>query len=259
MTQRITLGAKATGVPRNAHRHGRAGMCDNAPNPCGMRRTLGGMLQTILREHRDDLLARCETKAKARNGPALAVAPALPGLSAFVEQLAAILEVEHEAPSGVFATSATVEPSGVIARSAEGHGAVLQRSGYSVDQLVHSYGDVCQAISDYVVEHRLNIPAPEFRTLNRCLDEAMAEAVTSHGLARQQVVNWRGEALNGQLTLFAREHRRLADVANGAFAAIRSGSVGPTGATATVLDLALQDLCALTDRALPELRLRSAS
>ena len=50
--------------------------------------------------------------------------------------------------------------------------------GFSIEQVVHDYGDVCQSITDLAVELGAPISTEDFRTLNRCLDNAIAGAVT---------------------------------------------------------------------------------
>lgn len=52
--------------------------------------------------------------------------------------------------------------------------------GYTVSQAVHDYGDICQAITELALELGAPISVKEFHTLNRCLDAAIAEAVTEH-------------------------------------------------------------------------------
>jgi hypothetical protein len=104
----------------------------------------------------------------------------------------------------------------------------------------------------------VSIPAAEFRTLNRCLDDAIADAVTSFGSARQAGLVDRAESLHVSLSDFAEEHQRLVDTAIRACAAIKAGHVGSSGATAAVLDHALVSLRYLVERALPEIRLASA-
>jgi hypothetical protein len=42
-------------------------------------------------------------------------------------------------------------------------------------------GDVCQAITELAVELNAPISTDDFRTLNRCLDDAIAGAVTEYG------------------------------------------------------------------------------
>ena len=42
-------------------------------------------------------------------------------------------------------------------------------------------GDICQAVTELALEQHAPITTEEFHTLNRCLDTAIAEAVTEHG------------------------------------------------------------------------------
>jgi hypothetical protein len=61
-----------------------------------------------------------------------------------------------------------------IGRSAIQHGHDLLRQGFTVSQVVHDYGDVCQAITEPAVEPDAPTGTADFRTLNRCLDDAIA-------------------------------------------------------------------------------------
>ena len=49
-----------------------------------------------------------------------------------------------------------------------------------MSQVVHDYGDICQAITELALELKAPITVKEFHTLNRCLDTAIAEACTEH-------------------------------------------------------------------------------
>jgi hypothetical protein len=69
------------------------------------------------------------------------------------------------------------------------------------------------------------ISTDEFRTLNRCLDNAIADAVASFGSARQVLDNDQAETLQQRLTLFSTEHRRLVDIALQSYTAI--GNLSP--------------------------------
>jgi len=51
----------------------------------------------------------------------------------------------------------------------------MQEEGYRVDQVVHDYGDVCQAVTELARERRVPITVDEFQILNRMLDNAIAE------------------------------------------------------------------------------------
>ena len=59
-----------------------------------------------------------------------------------------------------------------IGNSAKKHGHDLLTQGFTVEQVVHDYGDVCQSITDLAVELEASISTDDFRTLNRCLDNA---------------------------------------------------------------------------------------
>ena len=69
-----------------------------------------------------------------------------------------------------------------ISDSAKKHGHDLLKQGFNIDQVVHDYGDVCQSITELAVELGAPISTEDFRTLNRCLDNAIAGAVTEFTL-----------------------------------------------------------------------------
>jgi hypothetical protein len=136
----------------------------------------------------------------------------------------------------------------------------LLRLGFTVDQVVHDYGDVCQAVTEMAVEQKAPIDIDEFRTLNRCLDNAIADAVTAHGSDHQISLKDDAATLQARLESFAAEQRRLVDIAVKAFSAIKTGNIGLTGATGALLLHALEELISLSTRTLPEIRLiRAAS
>ena len=138
------------------------------------------------------------------------------------------------------------------------HGNELLRLGFSVDQVVHGYGDVCQSVTELAVEHEAVISNDEFRTLNRCLDNAIADAVTSYGRTRQLSAHGEAETLQSRLQTYSDEHKRLVDIATQALMAIKSGNIGLGGATGTLLVHTLGELRALPERALPQIRAESA-
>jgi hypothetical protein len=59
--------------------------------------------------------------------------------------------------------------------SAAAHGKALVEGGYTLSQVVHDYGEVCQAFTELALELKAGITAKEFHTLNRCLDTAITE------------------------------------------------------------------------------------
>ena len=82
--------------------------------------------------------------------------------------------------------------------------------GYTLDQVVHDYGDLCQAVTELALEQNAPITTGEFRTLNRCLDNAIADAVTAFERQRDEfMAEANTEAMNLRLGFFAHELRNL--------------------------------------------------
>ena len=92
----------------------------------------------------------------------------------------------------------------------------------------------------------------EFRTLNRCLDNAIAEAVTAFARGRQQTADSQAEVWHERANAFSDEHRRLVDIVIQSFSAIRTGNIGATGATGALLMHALGELRLLAEQVRPE-------
>src|SRR6185503_8449757 len=94
-----------------------------------------------------------------------------------------------------------------------------------------------------------------FRTLNRCLDNAIADAVTQFAAERDELIADKGTAaLNERLGFLAHELRNLIHTATLAVTAIKKGNVGLAGATGAVLDRSLVGLRNLIDRSLADVR-----
>jgi hypothetical protein len=218
-----------------------------------------GMLHEFVTENRTELITRCRNKVTRRSAPSEISSAIDHGIPLFLQQLVETLRLEQIAPPGD-----TVEPeptpvSTEMSRAAAFHGAGLLRLGFSIDQVVHDYGNVCQSVTELAGEQEMCISTGEFRTLNRCLDNAIADAVTSFGRAREVVFNDQAETMQQRLTSLSDEHRRLVDIAIRSHSAIKTGTVGVTGATGTLLLHALEELRSLVDRTLPEIRLASPS
>jgi signal transduction histidine kinase len=121
---------------------------------------------------------------------------------------------------------------------------------------VHDYGDLCQAITDLAFERGALIAIDEFRTLNRCLDNGIAEAVTEYAFQRNSLLeNNEVKALNERLGFLAHELRNHLHIATLAVTAIKATNVGITGATGSVLDRSLIGMRSLIDRSLADVRI----
>jgi signal transduction histidine kinase len=210
------------------------------------------MLHEFLKTNRSELIRRCREKVALRAAPRPTPAEMEHGIPLFLEQLIETLRVEL-AP-GIDDPARNIPSE--LAASAALHGHELLQQGFSVDQVVHDYGDLCQAVTELAVERNAWVSAEEFHTLNRCLDDAIADAVTEYGLQKELLKEVDGSrAMSEKLGMLAHEIRNLVNTATLAFAVMKNGSVGTSGATAAVLDRSLAGLAVVTERALAEVRL----
>jgi len=174
------------------------------------------------------------------------------GVPLFLTQLAETLRVEQTTSArGDDSEGTQPPPPTAIGRAAALHGAELLRRGFTVDQVVHDYGDVCQCVTALALEQATPISTDEFRTLNRCLDNAIADAVASFGEARQVSIDGQAKTSQQRLVDYTADHRRLVAIALQSFTAIKTGNIGIAGATGMLLEHTLKELDALTDRLQP--------
>jgi hypothetical protein len=206
------------------------------------------MLHKFLTENRQLLIARCKEKVAKRFGPTTVASPIEHGVPLFLEQLVETLKAELTTSTRGNGESEPTPAATAIGRAAALHGAELLRRGFTVDQVVHDYGDVCQAVTALAVEQGSAISIDEFRTLNRCLDNAIADAVASFGEARQVSLDRQSQTAKSSLADHNSDQRRLIAIATQSFSAIKSGNIGPGGATGDLLEHTLKELLALTDR-----------
>jgi signal transduction histidine kinase len=217
------------------------------------------VLHDFLTTNRADLIQRCRGKVVHRLAPKVVDVELANGIPRFLDQLIKTLEVEqttdHLRSRDVFGSSGGGTTSSEIAVTAALHGRELWQHGFTIDQVVHSYGDLCQAITELAFERDARIEIDEFRTLNRCLDNGIADAVTEYSFQRSSLVESVGvKALNERLAFLAHELRNMVHTATLAVTAIRAGNVGLTGATGAVLDKSLIALRNLIDRTLADVR-----
>lgn len=218
------------------------------------------MLHEFLTDRRSELIDRCRVKVSRRSAPKATERELEHGIPMFLDQLTKTLRMEQttepmrsrkvSGPSGGGETTFSE-----IGESAARHGGELLQQGYTVEQVVHDYGDLCQAITDLAFEVGEVIETDEFRTLNRCLDNGIAVAVTEYNYQRDFLLaDKQSDAINERLGTFAHELRNLLNTSMLALAAIKAGNVGLTGATGAVLDRSLVGLRNLINRSLSDVR-----
>jgi signal transduction histidine kinase len=205
------------------------------------------MLYEFITVNRTEIITRCRAKVATRLMPLPSAAEINHGVPLLLEQLVAILR-----------SGDTSTPE--IDQSAGQHGHDLLLRGFTVSQVVHDYGDVCQAVTDLAVETNAPISTDDFRTLNRCLDEAIASAVTRYERESQQSHSDNATDLDSErMGFLVHELRNLVNTALVAFEVLKSGNVGVGGSTGRVLNRSLLGLRDLIARSLDEVRLKGAA
>lgn len=221
------------------------------------------MLHEFLKVNRRELIDRCRTKAAHRDVPGAIDAAVEHGIPSFLDQLIRTLELEQISASTescrISGRSGGGEPfSSEIGETAAMHGLELSQRAFSIGHVVHAYGDLCQATTDLAYERDVAVQVGEFRTLNRCLDNAIAGAVTEYLNQRDTLSAGLAAVENHErLGCLAHELRDLIHTATLALSAIRTGNVGLSGATGMVLDRSLTGLRKLVDRTLAEAHVTS--
>jgi signal transduction histidine kinase len=201
------------------------------------------MLHEFVTANREEIIRRCRVTVASRAIPPPSEAEIDHGVPLFLEQLVDALRRDGT-------------PNGDIDASAIQHGHALLLQGFTVSQVVHDYGDICQAITALAGERHASISTDDFRMLNRCLDDAIASAVTEYARVRDQ--SFRSEeAARGseQFGFLAHELRNLINTAIVAFEVLKSGNVGPAGSTGAVLSRSLLGARDLIGGSLAEVRL----
>jgi signal transduction histidine kinase len=201
------------------------------------------MLHEFLSSHRDAIIARTRAKLTDRPWPLVSTSELEHGVPLFLTQLAETLRLET--------TDTPVAPS-VIMTSAMKHGGELRALGFNISQVVHDYGDICQAVTEVAVEKGIAITTEEFHVLNRCLDAAIAGAVTEHARITAESRSTGEIERSGQL---AHEIRDLLNTALLAFHTLKRGTVAINGSTGTVLGRSLMNLRDLVDSTLSDIRM----
>lgn len=221
------------------------------------------MMHLFLAENRAALERRCREKVGKRPQRFSTEIQLREGIPIFLDQLTRTLKAEE---AGKMAQSLAISgpadgealATSELADSATMHGWQLLALGYSVGQVVHDYGDLCQAISDLAVAQGEQFSVEEFRTLNRCLDNGIAEAVTEFTQRRDVLIaNEQALALNQRIGRFAHELRNHLGTASLAVTALKQGGMGLSGATGAVLDRSLVGLRTLIDRSLAQVRVEA--
>jgi signal transduction histidine kinase len=229
------------------------------------------MLEDFLRKNLNEILAMTEKKSVDLAGAGPSSALLVKGLPIFYDQLMIVLKRQqavtpdsemdkdgmakaaHASNEEGLAEASGRPEDALLAKEAGLHGIELWRLGYTLSHVVHAYGAMCQSITELADQKKFPISVNEFRDLNRCLDVAIAGAVTAFQLQS----NSRKKSLEAEhLGSLAHEMRNALSSAKIALQLIKRGTVGLEGNTGKVLENSLNRLDALIERSLTEVRLR---
>jgi diguanylate cyclase (GGDEF)-like protein len=140
------------------------------------------VLHDFLTTNRALLIDRCRVMVAGRSSPKLAPSELAHGIPIFLDQVAKTLAIEQRNPvvkGEIVLSNPRGRESGVGA-IATLHGRDLFEQGFSVEQVIRDYGDLCQAVTSLAMEVGAPISVHEFRTFNRCLDDAITGAVSEY-------------------------------------------------------------------------------
>jgi hypothetical protein len=200
------------------------------------------VLHEFIARNRAEIIDRCRAKAPARALPAPPETAIDHGVPMFLDQL-------------VDAFQRGVVPHPDTVPTAAQHGQDLLRRGCSLSVVVHTYGDICQAITELAVHQRTAIPTDDFRVLNRSLDDAIAGAVTQYGRDRDQSLDRIAARASERVEMLTADLGVCVETARVAFEAIKAGAVGSAGSTAFLLERSLSMAADLKDRLLTLIQL----
>jgi signal transduction histidine kinase len=217
------------------------------------------MMHEFLLNNRKALIERCSRDVARRSGRAMSKEQLLNGVPLFLDQLIETLKIEQTSDPltrgenhGLLTSE--VPPDDVDPAAAK-HGRELLLLGFSIDQVVHSYGDLCQAITDLAYDREAPFEIDEFRTLNRCLDNAIASAVVEYTTQRDSTSAHNSALeMTEKIEYLAQDLRDRLGTTMLAFAAAKASNLSLKGATGSVLEHGLFELRDLIDRALAETR-----
>ena len=201
------------------------------------------MLYEFVTTYRDAIITRAREKLTARQWPSASAQELENGVPIFLTQLSETLRSE---------STGAAHSQGAIGSSATRHGSDLLALGFTVSQVVHDYGDICQAVTELAIEQNAPITTDEFKTLNGCLDTAIAEAVTEHVRITAESRSTEESERSGHV---AHETRDLLNTAILAYQTLKRGTVAINGSTGAVLGRSLMGLRDLVDSTLSDIRI----
>ncbi|MDO9181260.1 MAG: HAMP domain-containing sensor histidine kinase [Bacteriovorax sp.] len=235
------------------------------------------MLYEFLLKNKDEILDLAEKKTLKLTGTRPTSEQLKKGQSIFFEHLLAVLLSESEPKSRdtkhLINTSAKLEAASQndepalalaegrplevqLAISAGSHGSEFMRLGYSLSHVVHAYGSICESTTELASAKNFSITSREFHNFNRCLDIAIAGAVTKY---EQDNSYQKSVQEIEKLGFLAHELRNALTSVNISLQMIKRGTVGFAGSTGKILDRGLIRIEELITQSLSEVKQNSSA
>jgi signal transduction histidine kinase len=210
------------------------------------------MLSDFLKEHKSEIISKCKKKVHSDSESKPTSALLDQGLPVFYNELISVLQRTAAATDPDIESQNAHTNNRIKEGPAAAHGRESLRLGYSISQVVHSYGAICQCITEFVESKSFNIAPREFHDLNFSLDCAIAEAVTEFEAKQTERI---GKAEVEKLGFLIHEMKNSLWAVSLSYEMINKGMVGNRGATNRVLTSSLERMKKLMEGAVKELRL----
>jgi hypothetical protein len=219
------------------------------------------MLHEFLIANRTSLIRRCRISVEQRSALGASCADQEFGIPVFLDQVIKTLQAEGASELAMSykisgAADGAVQDRSEIGVMAKLHAQELYRQGFTFDEVVRGYGDICQAITSLAIEDGVSIAVSEFHIVNRCLDNATANAVTEFSNHQHIQTASNGKVVESPDHVFALQVRNRIQSAQLALNALKAGTIGYNGLTGAKLDELLESLRVLADRNLTSLSIR---
>lgn len=217
------------------------------------------MMYAFLKEHRIEILARCRAQSAERWSKRSAMEQD-DGLVLTYDMILKTLLCEQE---GDFKKALRVSGKNggetiayEMRQGSLDHARANFANGFPVDKIVHDFGGICQNVTALADEYGRTFSANEFKILNRCLDNAIADAVQefSH-ISETSRSRVKSDTEREKFGVFVHELRNYIDSALLASQAMRTANLTPSSATGSLLDRSLKGLSRLIDRTVEDVRI----
>src|SRR6202046_3375436 len=167
------------------------------------------MLHDFIKTNRAVLIDQCRAMVTSRSEPKPTEDDLAHGIPIFLDQLIETLSAEKASESlrGRAEGGSARAYASDIGSMAALHGRDLFEHGFTLEQVVRDYGDVCQAVTNLAFETGTSIAVDDFRPFNRCLDNAIAHAATEYALHSAPTLFSNAAVPDARLGPFAHELR----------------------------------------------------